>query len=268
MSESNSEKANANVEIMGYSERGCLNAVLYEIRYHEKSLDILKELLNSIRFPFLSDGNEPKFNKITKAEIFIDQSFSQFGDADAVFMIEKRSGGKTIIFLEAKVKTDGKQYNIDTEFTKFKKFKECREKEEVDGYSSNLFTQLYYKYRMIESLTNEGLDGLQNGVEFVKYSPNKLIRKIGGNQVVLKAVGKLKKYLDGTDDKAEVYYVALIPDAKKVIGDFLKNNTDNLPYGDNQCIGYITWELIKYFCTDKKLYNAENVFEFNNGQIY
>lgn len=262
MSESNSEKAKANVEIMGYSERGCLNAVLYDIRYHEKSLDILKELLNNIRSPFLSDLNEPKFKDITKAEILIEQSFSEFGDADAVFMIEHPED-KSIIFLEAKV---GARYHIDKALDKFNEGK--NKKEKIQGFSSNLFTQLYYKYKMIESLKKDGLNGLQKGVVFNEYSPNKPQRKIGRNQVVRKAVDKLKNCLGGTDDKAEVYYVALIPNETETKKVFNKENNKDLPYGNNECIGYVTWESIENFCQEKKLNNAIKAFKYNNGQIY
>lgn len=94
----------------------------------------------------------------------------------------------------------------------------------------------------------------------------KKIRKIGKNQIVLKAVKELEKYLDRT------YYVAILPDSSENMNKFYNSN-DFLQFNDFEGwninnYGYISWTGVEEFCRDNNLRDTLRVFEFNEGQIY
>jgi hypothetical protein len=89
------------MRIIGYSERGAVNALLYEIAYAPNSAELLQRLLARARFP-LAGGPGP----VETATVLMEQSLSDFGDADAILLLDG-SGGKSAVFLEAKVKGFG-----------------------------------------------------------------------------------------------------------------------------------------------------------------
>ena len=123
------------IKLLGYSERGLLNSLFYELSARDKSIELLGRLLNQAYF----SGGGHAF-KISEAQIFIEPSLSDFGDADTVLLI-KNSGRKQTVFIEAKVKTfKKKEWLIKNEFEKFRAGVEDK-KVSV----SNLFAQLYQK---------------------------------------------------------------------------------------------------------------------------
>jgi len=40
------------MEILGYSERGLINSLFYEIKYSQNNLEILNSLLSLVSFPY------------------------------------------------------------------------------------------------------------------------------------------------------------------------------------------------------------------------
>ena len=72
------------MKILGYSERGIINALFYEIRYSKQPETLLGELISKIKFPFLDDFSL----SVVNSEIFIEQSFSDFGDSDVLILID------------------------------------------------------------------------------------------------------------------------------------------------------------------------------------
>ena len=197
------EQIENNVLTFGYSERGIINALLYDIYSSPKSRLLIEQLLFVITFPFLNKINW----KIISIEILIEQSFSDFGDADIVFLL-RTPDQNIVLFIEAKVKSSqAPDWSITKQFDKF-----------VEGtqsqlHSSNLFTQLYHKQRMISTLQNGREKRLKDGLKFPQCSSKK-IRKIGNNHVVLKAVTKIMNYLDSA------YYISLVPDSERNVQQF------------------------------------------------
>lgn len=241
------------MKIIGYSERGIVNALFYEINYSAAAEPLLEKLLSRVRFPFL---NKTTFC-VSDVEILIEHSFSDFGDADALLLIN--TGKKAVsVFLEAKVKPT---WTIEKEFRKF------IEGTKTEVNSSNLFTQLYYKVRMVAGLRQCGIRGLQNGLEFPKSS-TKQKRKIGNNSVVLKAAEKLKCYLK------ETYYIAILSEKPDNLKCFFKNKLRNWKPPEDCCgwdvhhYGYLSWSDVEVFCIENSLWNTLRVFKFNEGQIY
>jgi hypothetical protein len=209
------------VSINGYSERGIMNGLFYEIYYSKNSIELIEKLLSQIRFPYKTSKNN---FSILQCEILIEQSFSDFGDADLLLLI-KTPFSNISMFLEAKVKS---YRGIAKEYHKF-----------IDGLestvsSSNFIVQLYHKTRLVETLKNKGLLDLESGIEF-SSSSSKHIRRIGSNKVVLKSVEKLSGYLD------ETYYVAILPDEEQTLAKFYQNEIINLKPNN-----YKKWDVNNY----------------------
>ncbi|NIM98893.1 MAG: hypothetical protein GTO24_12675, partial [candidate division Zixibacteria bacterium] len=217
---------------------------------------LFEGFLRLARFPFL----DWQPISVVDLEVLIDQSFSDFGDADAVLLIDTGSEAVSI-FVEAKVKPFQKgQWTAQEEFNKFKAGLESTVS------SSNLFTQLYHKVRLVRGLRKGGLDALIKGINFPKSS-FKRIRKIGNNQVVLRAVKRIEEYLDKT------LYIGIVPDEPSRIEAFFHNILKNsAPEGymewDVTNYGYMCWEEIEAFCAKNGLKNTLGVFAFNRGGIY
>ena len=142
------------MKTIGYSERGVLNSLIYEITFADDSIRLLLRLLETCHFPF----TQASWNA-DAAELLIEQSFSDFGDADAVALL--KGDRPKVVFLEAKIKSSQrKTWHIDDEYAAF------RDKMTTRVSSSNLFAQLYFKARLVDSLRNSGMTGLKEGVPF------------------------------------------------------------------------------------------------------
>ena len=244
------------MEILGYSERGLLTSLLYEIAQKENPFSTLAKLLKLAVFPFQTFD----YGEILGAEVFIEQSFSDFGDADALLLLTCEAG-QISMFVEAKVKPyQQKTWQIEREWEKF-----------IQGTmsrlgSSNLFTQLYHKVRMVDVLREGGLERLQRGVPFPPCS-TKQLRKIGRNRVVLSAVKRLEQFLDAS------YYLAILPVEPENLAhfyqDILQTNAPNALAGwDVRCYGYLSWVDVEIFCLKLGLMNTHKIFRHNRGAIY
>ena len=256
------------MEILGYSERGMINSLFYEMKFSQNNLQLFSDFLSLFSFPYRAVNFQ-----ISDAKILIEQSFSDFGDADAVVLVENKSW-KQAMFIEAKVRAF-KNWQILIEFEKFTKTSEkIREKikrnedaQEIKRkLTSNLFMQLYLKTRMVKTLQKSDVAQLQEGIQFPKVS-SKEYRKIGNNKVVLKAVNQLKGYCK------DALFIALVPDDVSNLRNFYQGALkDYSPEGfqewDIRNWGYVTWAQVEEFCKRYDLKVASKTFEFNDGQIY
>jgi len=260
------------MKIIGYSERGLINSLFYEIKFSHNNLQLLNSLLSLVDFPYR------KVNfQISEAKIFIEQSFSDFGDADAVLLVNNQ-GNKQVIFVEAKVKTFQRYYksvfDIDKEFEEFED--NIQKSEPINTFISNLFVQLYFKVRLIKVLQHKGIEQLKKGVEFPrclmkkdrKTQERNIPRKIGNNDIVLNAVKQLEEYCK------DALFVALLPDNALKLKNFYKKLEGYIPKGfheyewDIKDWGYLSWAQVKEFCEEHKLKETLENFEINRGQIY
>ena len=246
------------LKIMGYSERGLINSLFYELKCSKKTINLINNMLSLVIFPY-KKGNI-SFN-ITNVKVLIEQSFSDFGDADIVLLIENNNK-KQIIFIEAKVKNCQRDcWNIFNEFSKFDKGINANKVS-----SSNLFVQLYHKIRFVKTLQNGDISQLMNGINFPKCS-SKSVRKIGNNNVVLNATRECLNYIK------EAYFIALVPDDDSNLRKFYQNtlisyNPAGFQDWDIKDWGYISWKQIEVFCKINKLKGTLKNFEWNKGQIY
>ena len=89
------------MELFGYSERGFLNALFYEC-FHKRSdpASLIMCFLKLAKWPRLPAP--PTFLETgTCSTILVEQSLSDFGDADAIILCDG-TGGKDCVFLEGK----------------------------------------------------------------------------------------------------------------------------------------------------------------------
>ncbi len=243
-------------EIVGYSERGVIDSFFYAVKGAGSSDEIVQDFLSLIVFPWAT----PSFD-LSRAVILIEPSFSDFGDADAVLLLET-SQGRCAIFLEAKVKTAGRSsWTIEEEFAEFDYGVKSNKVS-----SSNLFTQIYHKVRMVAALNQGRLSCLEKGIQFPACS-SKALRRIGQNPIVLRAVEMVSLYCGRS------YFVGLLPCSAGSVAQFsaqtLKGYQPNGFRGwsmDNW--GYVTWDQVESFCKKWQLSDVEKTFSFNLGQIY
>jgi hypothetical protein len=86
------------MDILGYSERGLINSLLYAIRYRENASTLVGRLMRTAHWPARSEMATEQFDHCKL--IMIEQSFSDFGDADAVLLFGQERGPS--VFLEGK----------------------------------------------------------------------------------------------------------------------------------------------------------------------
>lgn len=247
------------MEIVGYSERGLLNSLLYEMRYSQNNLQLFNDFLSLISLPYI-----PIHFNIKDVTILIEQSLSDFGDADSILLIQNGES-KQSVFIEAKVKTfQRRSWAIEEQF---RIFKEGITQNNVS--SSNLFVQLYYKMRLIKALQNGGIPLLKEGISFHKglLPKSKTVRKIGNNKVVLKAVELIQQYCNDS------FFIALVPDEISNVRTFYRAVLEKFtPIGfhewDVRNWGFVTWMQVEDFCQEHGLKETQKVFQFNKGQIH
>ena len=263
------------MNVYGYSERGVLNSLLYEILYSNNGDALLSQLITRASFPLTDNKPSPG-----AATVSVEQSLSQFGDADAIILMSSNAAN-CVIFVEAKVQPSrphGRRRRtrmperllISDQFDKFEAG--VKRKSQTDkSFSSNIFTQLYHKHRLVSALKSKGIEALQQGIEFPSWSfrpeSSQRKRKIGQNPVVLRAVKRIQQHAEN------FFYLALVPDTDIRVADFFANRLRNVklstvPEWDPSLCGYLTWATVKSFCEQNHLAATLDVFAYNDGQIF
>jgi len=227
------------MNILGYSERGVINSLIYNIGEDKK---LLKEFIELIHFPkSIEIGNPLDY------EILLEQSLSGFGCSDLIIIIKyKKPENNKVLFFEGKVNTENSTWNISDQYQKH------INNGIYNGYASNLFCQLYLKKLLIDNFSTINL-GTINRVRD-KFG---VWRNIGENGVVFGAIEKISIF-------NEAYYIGIIPSNDADIKTFICNN---FPQNGNPN-HFVSWETIHSFCTRNNLRKVGKVFEFNKGQIY
>ena len=244
------------MQITGYSERGAVSSLLYEIAYSRSPENVLTRLLARAVFPFAPAC----LLDVVSADVLVEQSLSDFGDSDAILLLSTK-GGRCCVFLEAKVKPlQSVVWSLESEYQRFSEGLSDKVS------SSNLFTQLYHKVRLVNGLRRGGIEELQSGLRFPPSS-TRLVRKIGHNGVVLRAVDRLLPHLQ------KVLYLALTPDNPRSSRAFFDGTlATSRPPGysewDTADYGFVCWCEVEEFCRQESLVNTARVLEFNRGQIY
>jgi hypothetical protein len=133
------------VKLLGYSERGMINAMVHDLQKSNRCAEHLLAVLSLVR-PRL---DLPSY--ITGIAFLVEQSFSEFGDADLVILFRDEKGTSYSAFIEAKVAC-GKSWDLEAQaYSVFKQKIELNSTEQSKQSTahkvnnSDLFTQLYFK---------------------------------------------------------------------------------------------------------------------------
>ncbi|PTT10124.1 hypothetical protein DBR27_06545, partial [Flavobacterium sp. HMWF030] len=158
------------MKILGYSERGIINSLIFSIGDDKK---LMREFVRLISIPEIEESTEI----IIDYTILLEQSFSRFGDSDLVIIVEYEDPKqKKVLFVEGKVKTyQSRKWCLEKQFEKFER------EEKYKGSSSNLFFQLYLKKLLFDNCNSSAF---ADGIKEPRFQEN---RKIGKNEIVLKA---------------------------------------------------------------------------------
>ena len=218
------------VELLGYSERGMVNALCTDILFSSEPLDRLKEFLGWCIFP---PKLGPQIDKIISARLIVEQSFSDFGTPDLLILLDYEKS-KQLIIVEAKVSAGTEDQNSIG-----------RQWDDSEAYfsrggkkSSALFVQLYRENRLIKFI-NDNMDTLKSG----KLRPKKW--NIGKNPVVISAIKALRPYC-----LASPLFLVIIPDTIEdfnVISKMVTNinyTSEELPDWSMANLGFLGWAII------------------------
>ena len=227
------------MEIIGYSERGVMNALFYGIAF-DKDSQKAEEAMNEILKLGGIKGDYTDF------KIYVEFSLSEFGSPDLVFTASNSKGEKEVFFVEAKVSA-GSSYDLDKQKKNHIEYIEHPyESKYTNGHSSNLFFQLKEKYMLF------------------KYGPKTefvgRVRKLGNNDVVCRF------YNDITNGVENAHYVAIIPRQKNQQYQSGKFITEKIiaENDDAMVINFISWEdiyndeILKSYVESTMSYNTIN----------
>ena len=218
------------LKVLGYSERGIFNSIVFQIREHPEKMQEFITALNV----------EIDINENMNFILLNEQSFSDFGNSDLVIIIEQNKQ-KTVIFVEGKVKTyNQKSYSLVKEFEKIEKDKHYKQ------VSSNIFAQLYYKYLLTQIDVNN---------QFTDSKVGKKVKKLGKNQIIINAYEQYIKFA------SKYYFVAILPD-----NDGFLDKYKQLDFMPVENIHYTSWKQIEELFNDSPC--VKETFEYNKGQIY
>lgn len=229
------------MEIIGYSERGAMNALFYGMAL-DKNLEDKDEPIR--RFLQLA-GVEDSFTDFG-FELYSEFSLSEFGNPDMIIIAKKKDNQneKVVFFIEAKASCC-EYYNLETQKDHHIEFLKCDKHE--NGHASNLFFQLRLKHYFfslrkffykneLKDKQNSFFSEPENG--FLNYGEEQINRfklsrsenrKIGKNVIVKKMVNEIKYCV-------KAYYIAIIPkqinqDEKKAettTNDYIKIDMDKV----------------------------------------
>lgn len=222
------------MKIVGYSERGAMNALFYGIAQADDK-KAFAEFLKIIGIDY----------HVSDVEFFMEFSLSEFGSPDLLVTFnakDQKHIQKHILFIEAKTSC-GKKYELEKAFENFKKTKVRK-----PGYSSNLYYQLSMKKLFFKNLPKSidinGIKGLDGRTH-----------KIGDNFVVRAICNKIK-------DSKEAHYIAIVPKSdipsdapdyvKHIFWEDLFNCSELKPYLKD------TWD-INYDSTNNKSQITNNM---------
>lgn len=232
------------MEIIGYSERGAMNALFYGMALKNDD-EAMKTFLDKAGF---------QIDDYIKFELFVEFSLSEFGSPDLVIFADKKSNQKEVFFVEAKASCC-KTYELADQKDMHDKY--IKEGYYDDGHASNLFFQLrlknyFYQLKEWFCLRMEGnrpITNIKDDKEGRIRNTRRHERNIGRNAIVRKFVGKFK-------DCTTAHYIAIIPEQI--------NDRIGKDYGFH--IHYISWEEIFDLFKDRKGYKSlKQTFAFNQG---
>jgi hypothetical protein len=254
-------------DVVGYSERGMMNALFHDMwakPSDKERLARLADFLGQCCFPRHDPDLPFREVRLRSAKIRIEQSFSTFGTLDALLLLEEEADPheKHAVFIEAKVKTSQRESRpILQEWSDFETYVKGKES------ASNLFLQLYWKVCLVQHLTHRDEE----------LEPCSVPRswELGANPIVKTASEELRTYC------GSVWYLTLVPSSRVDTQDFFANTLAPynpaaagvlLPYWSVDRWGYLCWKDLEDYCADNDRRDHWKLllrnYDYNREQIY
>ena len=221
------------MKIYGYSERGAINALFYEMALRK---DCNQEIVKFLKFANVSNAEGYE-----NFDIYNECSLSRFGTPDLVIVAQRKSDGVSVVFfIEGKV----------SECSGF------RMEAIIDEYnntnnSSNLLFQIEQKQNFFNSrnlFPDSSIPVEKENIIETSLGP----RSIGNNPIV-------RKFIDIIKNCQEAKYIAIIPDISRE-DDKWKEQLKKM--GFNELL-IIFWETIRDNFKSYKL--LKDTLIFNEG---
>ena len=239
------------MEIIGYSERGAMNALFYGMALNNDEA-AMKE--------FLKLAEIPDWNIYSNFKLYMEFSLSDFGDPDLV--IKANKGEKeVVIFVEAKV-SDCSRYSLNTAFKTH--VDNIGKKEFVNGETSNLFFQLRLKNRLFKTIKEipKSEEKYERNVKIYEEFDKIAMTRIQGNDVY-RSIGNnpvVRRFVDEIRNCQSALYIAIIPENDEIEEKKEEYNKVEEELGG---IYFITWKKIFKNQTLEK--HVKQTIEFNEG---
>ncbi|MCR5850558.1 MAG: hypothetical protein K6G92_07580 [Bacteroidaceae bacterium] len=235
------------MKIIGYSERGAMNALFYGMAFNEDGEKNMREFL-----ALANIKNIGPLENFYDFEIYNEFSLSEFGSPDLVIIAQnKNKNEKVAFFIEAKASCC-KYYDINEQKTLHDDY--VSKGKHDNGHASNLFFQLRLKNYFFElkdwfcERMDKPRPSVSIGSDRIKNTKGHE-RGIGLNPVVQNFVNKFK-------DCKEAHYIAIIPEQSKA-------SISNPDISYELKIHFVTWEELYGKFKNYKIF--KETIDFNQG---
>ena len=228
--------------IIGYSERGAMNALFYGMAFKDDKEAMMKF--------FDLVGIDADFSDYD-FKIYNEFSLSEFGSPDLVILAEKENE-KVAFFVEAKASCC-KYYDIKEQEAQHNDY--VSKGEHDDGHASNLFFQLrlknYFYQKFCERKNSDSV--------IINNDVNNRIRKTKGHDRGIGSNPIVQNFVKEFEGCKEVHYIAIIPEQSKA-------GISNPDSTYEMKIHFITWEKIyEEFKNNDIFKDFQETIKFNQG---
>lgn len=226
--------------IIGYSERGIMNSLMFSI-YND--LDEVRRFLE-----FLTGDSIA----IKNYEIYLEHSLSDYGTPDTVIITDER-----IYFIEYKVVARNPNWSLRKEYDNFQGMPKKRTSE-----TSNVFYQLYLKEELINRIREDHIS-LNDDKGWSDPKSNRVnYRKIGSHELVHFLFRKIQNTIKLGQKKQEVVFIGIVPECNNSI-----KTEPNLLKGTISSNNYkfIEWEKVRAYYNNVSI--IENTFAYNQQEF-
>lgn len=233
------------MKIYGYSERGAMNALFYEMAFKDE------QSAEKDMHDFLSIAGIEKPEQYVCFKLYTESSLSEFGSPDLVILANHKStNNKVVFFVEAKASCC-KNYDLKKQKIMHEAY--IKQGQYDKGHASNLFFQLRLKEYFFQWIKAKEPETR----EFVKDDPYRRIKESKGRGRSYGENVIVKKFVSFLRDVQEAHYIAIIPEQSAV-----KIEPDS-SYGF--LIHFVTWMQIKGKFSGYDL--LKNALDFNQVDV-
>jgi hypothetical protein len=255
------------VKVLGYSERGLVNAFVYDCLHSGNGKQIVTNLLAVCRWPLWEQDLPWTHGTCLSVTALVEKSLSDFGDSDLILLCDFVGGHRVSIFCEFKRGT----WLFAPHWRVFTEALDTAAQDPTirfPGLSSNLFCQLYVKQRLVRAVVADpSLNTITDGLVFEppldKGRGNR--RRIGDNETVRRALDKIVPF------SSCPFFLAVIPGQvdDNQFRELLRSPRQRPNSWDTTTWGYLRLRDLRSFCEEQNgtFEQTLRVFDFNKGQL-